>query len=133
MWFYTMVSLSGPQSWINFSHSVAGSATQFSPPNDPFAVPLSAFETDMTVNTTSVFVAAQQAVADFKELPAEVSKTFFSQAISSTWRSFQASLLKELGSQLLHISLRLLQLLTKRWGTSMFAIMIVVAKEYANV
>jgi len=31
----------------------------------------------MTVNTTSVFVAAQQAVAGFKELPVNVSKTFF--------------------------------------------------------
>ncbi|GKT50079.1 glucose 1-dehydrogenase [Colletotrichum spaethianum] len=53
----------------------AGAAT-FSPPNDPFAIPLDAFKRDMTVNTTSVFVAAQQAVLGFAELPADAPRTF---------------------------------------------------------
>ncbi|KFA51648.1 hypothetical protein S40293_10126 [Stachybotrys chartarum IBT 40293] len=51
-------------------------AATFSPPNDPFAIPLNAFKRDMTVNTTSVFVAAQQAVLGFAELPADAPRTF---------------------------------------------------------
>ncbi|KAK1985476.1 hypothetical protein LZ30DRAFT_708375 [Colletotrichum cereale] len=54
----------------------AGAAT-FSPPGDPFAISLEAFKRDMTVNNTSVFVAAQQAVLGFAELPADEPKTFF--------------------------------------------------------
>ncbi|KAL7815040.1 hypothetical protein V8C44DRAFT_356813 [Trichoderma aethiopicum] len=53
----------------------AGAAT-FSPPGDPFAIPLDAFRRDMTVNNTSVFVAAQQAVLGFKELPADAPRVF---------------------------------------------------------
>ena len=46
------------------------------PPNDPLALPLAAFEKDLTINTTSLFVAAQQAAIGFAQLPAEASKTF---------------------------------------------------------
>ncbi|KAK1243214.1 hypothetical protein MKX07_003842 [Trichoderma sp. CBMAI-0711] len=53
----------------------AGAAT-FAPPGDPFAIPLDAFKRDMTVNNTSVFVAAQQAVLGFAELPADASRVF---------------------------------------------------------
>jgi len=48
-----------------------------SPPNDPFAIPLAAFKRDMTINTTSAFVAAQQAALGFAELPADAARTFF--------------------------------------------------------
>ncbi|QYT05574.1 hypothetical protein H0G86_012467 [Trichoderma simmonsii] len=53
----------------------AGAAT-FPSPGDPFAIPLDAFKRDMTVNNTSVFVAAQQAVLGFAELPANAPKVF---------------------------------------------------------
>ncbi|PTB75297.1 NAD(P)-binding protein [Trichoderma longibrachiatum ATCC 18648] len=53
----------------------AGAAT-FSSPGDPFAIPLDAFKRDMAVNNTSVFVAAQQAVLGFKELPADAPRVF---------------------------------------------------------
>ncbi|KAH8734759.1 hypothetical protein BGZ61DRAFT_382437 [Ilyonectria robusta] len=53
----------------------AGAAT-FAPPNDPFAIPLDAFKRDMAVNNTSVFVAAQQAVLGFAELPAHAPRVF---------------------------------------------------------
>ncbi|KAL7919890.1 hypothetical protein ACQKWADRAFT_315249 [Trichoderma austrokoningii] len=53
----------------------AGAAT-FSPPNNPFAISLDAFKRDMTVNNTSAFVAAQQAVLGFAELPADAPKVF---------------------------------------------------------
>lgn len=128
-----MVSLSGPQLWINFSHSVAGSATQFSPPNDPFAVPLSAFETDMTVNTTSVFVAAQQAVTGFKELPAEVSKTFFFTDNNLNVEIIPGFATQGAGKSASAHLIEAAAAAYKEVGTSMFAIMIVVAKEYANV
>jgi hypothetical protein len=48
-----------------------------SPPNDPFAIPLAAFNRDMTINTTSAFVAAQQAALGFADLPADAAKSFF--------------------------------------------------------
>ncbi|KAF6824009.1 short-chain dehydrogenase [Colletotrichum plurivorum] len=54
----------------------AGAAT-FAPPGDPFAMSLDAFQRDMTVNNTSVFVAAQQAVLGFAELPADAPRVFF--------------------------------------------------------
>ncbi|KAF6813028.1 short-chain dehydrogenase [Colletotrichum sojae] len=54
----------------------AGAAT-FAPPGDPFAISLDAFQRDMTVNNTSVFVAAQQAVLGFAELPADAPRAFF--------------------------------------------------------
>ncbi|KAK1955830.1 NAD(P)-binding protein [Colletotrichum sublineola] len=54
----------------------AGAAT-FARPGDPFGIPLDAFKRDMTINNTSVFVAAQQAVLGFAELPADAPKTFF--------------------------------------------------------
>ena len=49
----------------------------FSPPNDPFAIPLAAFNRDMAINTTSAFVAAQQAALGFAELPAHAARSFF--------------------------------------------------------
>ncbi|OIW25246.1 NAD(P)-binding protein [Coniochaeta ligniaria NRRL 30616] len=48
-----------------------------SPPNDPFAIPLAGFNRDMNINTTSAFVAAQQAVLGFADLPADAAKSFF--------------------------------------------------------
>lgn len=52
------------------------SALTFAPPEDPFALPLANLNRDVTVNVTSAFVAAQQAVAGFAQLPASAAKTF---------------------------------------------------------
>lgn len=43
---------------------------------DPLSLPLAQFNQDFNINTTSVFVAAQQAVLGFKQLPDSASKTF---------------------------------------------------------
>ena len=48
----------------------------FNPPNDPFALQLSDFNKDFTINTTSAFVAAQQAATGFAQLPDSAAKTF---------------------------------------------------------
>ncbi|OBT61318.1 hypothetical protein VE03_09527 [Pseudogymnoascus sp. 23342-1-I1] len=53
----------------------AAAATQ-NDPKDPLSLPLAAFTLDLTVNTTSAFVAAQQAALAFKELPDSASRTF---------------------------------------------------------
>lgn len=53
----------------------AGAAT----PNDaknPLSLPLTDFTRDFHINTTSAFVAAQQAVLGFEQLPDSASKTF---------------------------------------------------------
>ncbi|KAK9350048.1 hypothetical protein V1523DRAFT_420987 [Lipomyces doorenjongii] len=52
------------------------SAVTPNPPNDPFALPLADFSRDLTINTTSVFVAAQQAAEGFAQLPDSASRTF---------------------------------------------------------
>lgn len=46
------------------------------PKEDPLSISEELFSKDLTVNTTSVFVAAQQAVRGFAQLPASASKTF---------------------------------------------------------
>ncbi|TVY85214.1 hypothetical protein LSUE1_G000761 [Lachnellula suecica] len=46
------------------------------PPNDPLAVSVADLTRDLNVTATSAYVAAQQALAAFKELPATASKTF---------------------------------------------------------
>jgi len=48
-------------------------------PNDaknPLSLPLADFTRDLNINTTSAFVAAQQAVLAFEQLPDSASKTF---------------------------------------------------------
>lgn len=62
---------------FNFTDIIikAGAAT----PNDvkdPLSLPLASFTQDFTINTTSAFVAAQQAVLGFKNLPDSASRTF---------------------------------------------------------
>lgn len=52
------------------------SAATFTPPEDPFALPLAALNRDLNINLASAFVAAQQAVAGFAQLPASAAKTF---------------------------------------------------------
>ncbi|KAI4228369.1 MAG: hypothetical protein L6R36_001652 [Xanthoria steineri] len=53
----------------------AGAATS-NDPKDPFSLPYADFAMDLNINTSSVFVAAQQAVLAFKQLPDSASKTF---------------------------------------------------------
>lgn len=67
-------SISNPRSPLT-SHPAA--AVTFTPPADPFAIPLSSFTRDTTINTTSAFVAAQQAAQGFAELPDTAARSFF--------------------------------------------------------
>ena len=53
----------------------AGAATP-NAPKDPFSLALNDFTRDLNINTTSPFVAAQQAALGFKELPVSASRTF---------------------------------------------------------
>ena len=46
------------------------------PPNDPLSLQLADFTKDLNVNTVSAFVAAQQAVIGFTQLPDSAAKTF---------------------------------------------------------
>lgn len=48
----------------------------FTPANDPFAVTLADLSRDTTINVHNAFVAAQQAVSGFSQLPTSAAKTF---------------------------------------------------------
>ena len=52
------------------------SAVSFTPPDNPFALCLADLNRDTTVNIYSAFVAAQQAVSGFAQLPASAARTF---------------------------------------------------------
>ncbi|RFN44507.1 putative short chain type dehydrogenase [Fusarium flagelliforme] len=52
------------------------SAANFSPKDEPFDLSLEDLNENMTVNIRSPFIAFQQAVAGFKELPDSASRTF---------------------------------------------------------
>ncbi|KAL9110602.1 MAG: hypothetical protein Q9227_004960 [Pyrenula ochraceoflavens] len=45
-------------------------------PKDPLSLPLTDFTRDLSINTVSAFVAAQQAAAAFSQLPGSASRTF---------------------------------------------------------
>ena len=64
---------------INLAKSIfiflAGAVT-FNDAKDPLSLPVADFARDFTINTTSAFVAAQQAVLSFKELPDSAARTF---------------------------------------------------------
>ncbi|EXJ93386.1 hypothetical protein A1O1_01778 [Capronia coronata CBS 617.96] len=51
-------------------------AVHFTPADDPFAISLADFSVDTTINIYSAFVAAQQAVSGFAQLPASAARTF---------------------------------------------------------
>lgn len=53
----------------------AAAATQNDPKN-PLSLPLADFNRDLIINTNSAFLAAQEAVLSFKELPESASRTF---------------------------------------------------------
>jgi NAD(P)-dependent dehydrogenase (short-subunit alcohol dehydrogenase family) len=55
---------------------VAVSAGTFPPADDPFALSFADFSRDTTINIHSAFVAAQQAVSGFAQLPASAARTF---------------------------------------------------------
>ena len=52
------------------------SAGNFTPADDPFALSFADFSHDTTINIHSVFIAAQQAVSGFAQLPASSARTF---------------------------------------------------------
>jgi hypothetical protein len=53
----------------------AGAVTP-NPPDNPLSLPLADFIRDLNINTTSAFVAAQQAALAFEQLPDSASRTF---------------------------------------------------------
>jgi hypothetical protein len=58
---------------------VVYNAAALTPPPDPnslFSVSTEAFVSDLSINTTSAYVAAQQAVSGWETLPADTKKTF---------------------------------------------------------
>ncbi|KAK5049307.1 hypothetical protein LTR84_004236 [Exophiala bonariae] len=52
------------------------SAANFTPADDPFALSLEGLKADTTINIYSAFVAAQQAVLGFSQLPDSAARTF---------------------------------------------------------
>ncbi|OBT86027.1 hypothetical protein VE02_05532 [Pseudogymnoascus sp. 03VT05] len=70
--FSKVKSLLGAPSVVVYN---AAAATQNDPKN-PLSLPLADFTRDLTINTNSAFIAAQQAVLAFKELPESASRTF---------------------------------------------------------
>lgn len=52
------------------------SAGSFTPADDPFALPFADFSRDTSINIHSAFIAAQQAVSGFKQLPVSAAPTF---------------------------------------------------------
>ncbi|KAF4460740.1 short-chain dehydrogenase [Fusarium albosuccineum] len=52
------------------------SAVHFTPADDPFALSLADLNHDTTVNIYSAFIAAQQAVSGFAQLPESAARTF---------------------------------------------------------
>ncbi|ORY25565.1 putative short chain type dehydrogenase [Naematelia encephala] len=52
------------------------SAGHFTPADDPFSLSLADFSSDTNINIHSAFVAAQEAVSGFAQLPASAARTF---------------------------------------------------------
>ncbi|OAA75992.1 NAD(P)-binding domain protein [Akanthomyces lecanii RCEF 1005] len=52
------------------------SANTFTSADDPLAIPLADFRAERTINIDSAFVAAQQAVLGFEQLPSSAARTF---------------------------------------------------------
>ncbi|KAJ5404877.1 hypothetical protein N7465_006161 [Penicillium sp. CMV-2018d] len=85
---YISADLSDPHSVKDIFSKVKGSlglpsvvvynaaATTSNNPENPFSLPLADFNRDFQINTTSAFVAAQQAALGFEQLPDHRSKTF---------------------------------------------------------
>jgi hypothetical protein len=61
---------------LNISDSREAAAATFNDAKNPLGLSLTDFTHDMNVNTTSAFVAAQQAVLAFEQLPESASRTF---------------------------------------------------------
>jgi NAD(P)-dependent dehydrogenase (short-subunit alcohol dehydrogenase family) len=55
---------------------ILASAANFTPADDPFALSLEDLKADTTVNIYSAFIAAQQAVSGFSQLPDSAARTF---------------------------------------------------------
>ncbi|EEU34292.1 uncharacterized protein NECHADRAFT_50337 [Fusarium vanettenii 77-13-4] len=52
------------------------SAVHFTPADDPFAISFADFSEDTNINIHSAFIAAQQAVSGFAQLPESAARTF---------------------------------------------------------
>ena len=61
---------------VRFSDIDKAAASARNDAKNPLSLPLADFTRDLKTNTTSAFVAAQQAVLGFEQLPDSASKTF---------------------------------------------------------
>lgn len=61
---------------IRYSDWITAGAVSFAPKEKTFNLDLGTFESDLNINTTSVFVAIKEALASFSALPASTSRTF---------------------------------------------------------
>jgi hypothetical protein len=61
---------------LNISDSREAAAVTVNDIKNPLSLSLTDFTRDMNVNTTSAFVAAQEAVLAFEQLPESASRTF---------------------------------------------------------
>lgn len=61
---------------IRDSDWITAGAVSFAPKENTFNLDLGTFESDLNINTTSVFVAIKEALASFSTLPTSASRTF---------------------------------------------------------
>ena len=71
-----MVGFAGVRVFRETSDVVEAAAVTPNDAKHPFSLALDDFTKDLSINTTSAFAAAQQAVLGFQELPDSASKTF---------------------------------------------------------
>ena len=71
-----LLSLIAGRCWVQLNKSILASAVHFTPPEDPFALSLADLKTDTAINIYSPFVAAQQAVSGFAQLPDSAARAF---------------------------------------------------------
>jgi len=65
-----------PHEVLTLTHRIPAAAATRSDPTDPLSLPFADFTRDLIVNTTSPFLAAQQAAQGFAQLPDFMSRTF---------------------------------------------------------
>ncbi|KAK9439771.1 NAD(P)-binding domain protein [Metarhizium brunneum] len=67
-------------------------AVSFAPKENTFNLDLGTFESDLNINTTSVFVAIKEALASFSALPTSTSRTFIYTGNAMNFASFDGLL-----------------------------------------
>lgn len=65
-----------PLTMCSFMLTLEGANRLTTPPDDPFAAPIEDFHQTLKVGLDSAYIAAQESLRGFKELPASPSKAF---------------------------------------------------------